>query len=77
VKPKQEYKEYFVPLPLFVAIGFFKKPGFLTCCYSAEKKELPVTACRTRLYPILGGLFLSAILDNNIVADFASKPSMD
>lgn len=70
----QEYKEYFFLLPLFLSITLLTSAGFFDMM-----KGLVVTGIATlgqshvAFAQFLGSTLLSAILDNNIVADFASR----
>jgi hypothetical protein len=70
----QEYAEYFFLLPLFVSITLLTLAGFFNRMESMILYGLETLGH----YPVawsqfLGSTILSAILDNNIVADFASR----
>jgi hypothetical protein len=71
---KAEYAEYYFLFPLFISITLLTAAGFFSSL------SLLVHAGTARLGPshvafsqFLGSTMLSAILDNNIVADFASR----
>ena len=71
---RTEYAEYYFLFPLFVSITLLTAAGFF------DRIEAVVRHGVTALGPshvafgqFLGSTLLSAILDNNIVADFASR----
>jgi hypothetical protein len=71
---RTEYAEYYFLFPLFVSITLLTEAGFF------DRIEAVVRHGVTALGPshvafgqFLGSTLLSAILDNNIVADFASR----
>src|SRR5436190_1985271 len=77
---KTEYAEYFFLFPLFVSITLLTAAGFF------DRIEGIVRDGVTALGPshvafgqFLGSTVLSAVLDNNVVADFASRglPNLD
>src|SRR5581483_163614 len=69
-----EYAEYYFLFPLFLAISLLTNAGFFD-----SMRTLIVHGIATlgqghvAFAQFLGSTFLSAILDNNIVADFASR----
>ena len=69
-----EYAEYYFLFPLFLSITLLTSAGFFD-----SMQRLIVTGMATigqanvALAQFFGATFLSAILDNNIVADFASR----
>ncbi len=69
-----EYAEYYFLFPLFLSITLLTSAGFFD-----SMQRLIVTGMATigqanvALAQFFGASFLSAILDNNIVADFASR----
>jgi Na+/H+ antiporter NhaD/arsenite permease-like protein len=70
----QEYAEYFFLLPLFVSITLLTQGGFFNRMENVILYGLDTLGH----YPVawsqfMGSTILSAILDNNIVADFASR----
>src|SRR5262249_45251354 len=69
-----EYKEYFFLFPLFLSISLLQKIGF----FDALSDVLHAGIARFGVAHIAyiqycAACFLSAILDNNVVADFSSK----
>ncbi len=70
---KHEYQEYLFLLPLFLSITLLQKTGFfsdLSAMLQSGIDRLGVAWVAYLQY--CGAAFLSAILDNNVVADFAS-----
>jgi hypothetical protein len=69
-----EYAEYYFLFPLFLSITLLTSAGFFD-----SMQRLIITGMATigqanvALAQFFGATFLSAILDNNIVADFASR----
>jgi len=70
----QEYKEYLFLFPLFLSITLLQKSGFFEGL--ADSLRHGVEAFGISLVAFLqfiGAALLSALLDNNVVADFASR----
>ena len=70
----QEYKEYLFLFPLFLSMTLLQKSGFFggmsaLLRHGIEKLGTSIIA----LFQFTGACFLSALLDNNVVADFASR----
>ncbi len=71
---KHEFAEYYFLLPLFLSITLLTEADFFD-----QMKTLVANGVRTigpnnmALAQFFGSTFLSAILDNNVVADFASR----
>jgi hypothetical protein len=71
---RHEYAEYYFLFPLFLSITLLTQAGFFD-----RMEGLLHEGLRTfGVFPVawmqfLGSTFLSAILDNNVVADFASR----
>lgn len=71
---KHEYAEYYFLFPLFLSITLLTKAGFfdqLQALIHLGIENLGVA--HVAFAQFLGCTFLSAILDNNVVADFASR----
>jgi len=71
---RHEYREYLFLLPLFLSIALLQKTGFfqqLAEIFQQEVNTLGVS--HMAVIQFVGATFLSAILDNNVVADFASR----
>jgi Na+/H+ antiporter NhaD/arsenite permease-like protein len=71
---KHEYAEYYFLFPLFLSITLLTKAGFfdqLQALIHFGIENLGVA--HVAFAQFLGCTFLSAILDNNVVADFASR----
>jgi hypothetical protein len=69
-----EYKEYLFLFPLFFSITLLQKSGFFDQLsgwlhHGIEKLGIDLIA----FIQFTGACFLSALLDNNVVADFASR----
>ena len=70
----QEYAEYYFLFPLFLAITLLTSAGFFDAMKSLVLNGIAVLGqSHVAVAQFLGSTFLSAILDNNIVADFASR----
>jgi hypothetical protein len=70
----QEYAEYYFLFPLFLSITLLTNAGFFDVLKSAIVHGIAVLGySHVAFAQFLGSTFLSAILDNNIVADFASR----
>jgi Na+/H+ antiporter NhaD/arsenite permease-like protein len=69
-----EYAEYFFLFPLFLSITLLTNAGFFTGMQQLIRDGVAsLGRSHVALIQFLGSTFLSAILDNNIVADFASR----
>jgi hypothetical protein len=70
----QEYAEYYFLFPLFLSITLLTNAGFFDAMQSLVLHGIRVLGhSHVAFAQFLGSTFLSAILDNNIVADFASR----
>ena len=68
------YAEYYFLFPLFLSITLLTSAGFFDVCSADRARASRRSGRRTsRSRSSSGSTFLSAILDNNIVADFASR----
>jgi hypothetical protein len=77
---RTEYAEYYFLFPLFVSISLLTAAGFFDSVAVAVQHGIAVLGTsHVALAQFLGSTALSAILDNNIVADFASRglPSVE
>lgn len=69
-----EYKEYLFLFPLFLSITMLATVGFFDQMKSAiERGVLVFGYAHVAVIQHLGASLLSAMLDNNVVADFASR----
>jgi hypothetical protein len=69
-----EYAEYYFLFPLFLSITLLTKAGFFDLIQILVHKGIDsMGQAHVAFAQFLGCTFLSAILDNNIVADFASR----
>jgi len=69
-----EYAEYYFLFPLFVSITLLTSAGFFDDMQSLIHAGIETLGqAHVAFAQFLGATFLSAILDNNIVADFASR----
>jgi hypothetical protein len=69
-----EYAEYYFLFPLFLSITLLSKAGFFDQVQELIRHGvLTVGPSHVAFAQFLGSTFLSAILDNNVVADFASR----
>jgi hypothetical protein len=69
-----EYREYFFLLPLFLSITLLTSAGFFDVMKSAVVAGIAALgSSHVAFAQFFGSTVLSAILDNNIVADFASR----
>jgi hypothetical protein len=69
-----EYAEYYFLFPLFLSITLLTNTGFFDSLQRALHAGIGILGQAHVAYvQFLGSTFLSAILDNNIVADFASR----
>lgn len=70
----QEYGEYYFLFPLFLAITLLTTAGFFDAMQQLVVDGIAVLGqSHVAFAQFLGSTVLSAILDNNIVADFASR----
>lgn len=69
-----EYREYLFLIPLFISVTLLTQTGFFDvlqhALQQASQTTGPATVALSQLYFCTG---LSAILDNNVVADFGSR----
>jgi Na+/H+ antiporter NhaD/arsenite permease-like protein len=71
---KQEFAEYYFLLPLFLSIALLTKAGFFDHLQNLIHQGIEVFGYANIAFAqFIGCTFLSAILDNNVVADFASR----
>jgi hypothetical protein len=71
---KLEYAEYYFLFPLFVSITLLTSAGFFNAMQGLIHAGIETLGqAHVAFAQFLGATFLSAILDNNIVADFASR----
>jgi hypothetical protein len=69
-----EYAEYYFLFPLFVSITLLTSAGFFDAMQALIHTGIDTLGqAHVAFAQFLGATFLSAILDNNIVADFASR----
>jgi Na+/H+ antiporter NhaD/arsenite permease-like protein len=71
---RHEFAEYYFLLPLFFSITLLTKAGFFSHLQGLIHGGIEVIGpAHVAFAQFLGCTFLSAILDNNVVADFASR----
>lgn len=71
---KLEYAEYYFLFPLFVSITLLTSAGFFNAMQGLIHTGIETLGqAHVAFAQFLGATFLSAVLDNNIVADFASR----
>ncbi|MGH7782497.1 MAG: hypothetical protein ACREO5_01445, partial [Candidatus Binatia bacterium] len=71
---KHEYAEYYFLFPLFLSITLLTKAGFFDQLQALIQHGIETLGiAHVAFGQFLGCTFLSAILDNNVVADFASR----
>jgi hypothetical protein len=71
---KHEYSEYYFLFPLFLSITLLTQAGFFDQLQSVIRGGVSTLGYgHVAFAQFLGSTFLSAILDNNVVADFASR----
>jgi Na+/H+ antiporter NhaD/arsenite permease-like protein len=71
---RTEYAEYFFLFPLFVSITLLTAAGFFDRIEAVVRHGIRALGpSHVAFGQFLGSTLLSAILDNNIVADFASR----
>jgi len=69
-----EYAEYYFLFPLFLSIALLTNAGFFNELQQLVRVGIErVGTAHVAYVQFLGSTFLSAILDNNVVADFASR----
>ena len=69
-----EYAEYYFLFPLFFSITLLTRAGFFDALQGLIVRGIDVLGhSHVAFAQFLGSTFLSAILDNNVVADFASR----
>jgi hypothetical protein len=69
-----EYAEYYFLFPLFLSITLLTSAGFFDSMQALILQGLTVLGrANVAFAQFIGCTFLSAILDNNVVADFASR----
>jgi Na+/H+ antiporter NhaD/arsenite permease-like protein len=71
---REEYAEYFFLFPLFLSISLLTSAGFFEGMQALIARGIATSGhAHVAFAQFLGSTFLSAILDNNVVADFASR----
>lgn len=71
---KHEYTEYLFLFPLFLSITLLQKTGFFEQLAVMLHKGIDLLGvAHIAFVQFTGACFLSALLDNNVVADFASR----
>jgi hypothetical protein len=71
---REEYAEYFFLFPLFLSISLLTSAGFFEGMQALMAHGIATVGhAHVAFAQFLGSTFLSAILDNNVVADFASR----
>jgi hypothetical protein len=71
---RQEYAEYYFLFPLFLSITMLTSAGFFDIMQRLVLEGIAALGqAHVSFAQFVGSTFLSAILDNNIVADFASR----
>jgi Na+/H+ antiporter NhaD/arsenite permease-like protein len=71
---RHEYAEYYFLIPLFLSITLLTRAGFFDRLQSLVQRGIETMGhSHVAVAQFLGCTFLSAILDNNVVADFASR----
>ena len=69
-----EYAEYYFLFPLFLSVTLLTNAGFFEGMHGLMVSGVAVLGqAHVAMIQFLGSTFLSAILDNNVVADFASR----
>jgi Na+/H+ antiporter NhaD/arsenite permease-like protein len=75
---KHEFAEYYFLLPLFFSITLLTKAGYFDQLQNLIHHGIEsIGHANVAFAQFLGSTFLSAILDNNVVADFASRALRD
>jgi len=71
---RHEYREYLFLLPLFLSITLLQKTGFFQQLAEIFRQAVNTFGVsHTAVLQFVAATVLSAILDNNVVADFASR----
>src|SRR6185436_13579952 len=71
---RQEYAEYYFLFPLFLSMTLLTSAGFFAGMQDLIHSGIAsLGQAHVAFIQFLGSTFLSAILDNNVVADFASR----
>jgi Na+/H+ antiporter NhaD/arsenite permease-like protein len=71
---RHEFAEYYFLFPLFLSITLLTKAGFFDAIQALIDHGIHTLGpSHVAVLQFLGATFLSAILDNNVVADFASR----
>jgi hypothetical protein len=71
---RQEYAEYYFLFPLFLSMTLLTTAGFFGRMQALIHSGIAILGhAHVAFVQFLGSTFLSAILDNNVVADFASR----
>ncbi len=71
---RQEYAEYYFLFPLFLSMTLLTTAGFFAAMQGLILGGIATLGhAHVAFVQFLGSTFLSAILDNNVVADFASR----
>jgi Na+/H+ antiporter NhaD/arsenite permease-like protein len=71
---REEYAEYFFLFPLFLSISLLTSAGFFEGMQALIARGIATSGhAHVAFAQFMGSTFLSAILDNNVVADFASR----
>lgn len=71
---RQEYAEYYFLFPLFLSMTLLTEAGFFESMQGLIRSGIATLGhAHVAFVQFLGSTFLSAILDNNVVADFASR----
>lgn len=71
---KHEFAEYYFLFPLFLSITLLTKAGFFDVMQELINRGIHALGnSHVAFAQFIGCTFLSAILDNNVVADFASR----
>jgi hypothetical protein len=74
LEAKHEYAEYYFLFPLFLSITLLTSAGFFSRMEAVIHRGIAILGnSHVAFSQFLGCTFLSAILDNNVVADFASR----
>jgi len=75
---RHEYAEYYFLFPLFLSITLLTTAGFFDQMQTMIHRGIETLGLgHVAVAQFLGAAFLSAILDNNVVADFASRALTD
>jgi len=75
---RREYAEYYFLFPLFLSITLLTTVGFFDQVQTTIHRGIETLGVgHVAVAQFLGSAFLSAILDNNVVADFASRALID